>query len=225
MSVQKSVLVSGSPHNLFMVIHSCYLSPFRRYCLQIVFDMKLLYFNLYPVSIWKCCSCYSTLPPTFATTIVLWFLLTSHGKFYSVAANVLLPCHIRKTFSSTNMFFPSMSPSSLLRRIPCSYRTSTCTVALSSCINLKWFMYIGAEVCLHLSSTLLNLMARTLLFNCILPIAGQIRYFHSLESAPDKLKKGNRFCWNSPSYDPYGSLILFAENPDQNNAYCYTRPI
>lgn len=48
----------------------------------------------------------------------------------------------------------------------------------------KWFLCVGAKVCLHLPSALLNLAARTLVFSYILPTAGWIRDLHSLERAP-----------------------------------------
>ena len=93
-------------------------------------------------------------------------------------------CRVRETSPGTHTFFPSMSPPSLLCRIPCSYWTSTCKAVLSSVFSLKWFLCVGAEVCLHLPSALLNLTARTLVFSYILPTAGWIRDFHPLERAP-----------------------------------------
>lgn len=92
--------------------------------------------------------------------------------------------HIRKTSPGTHTFFPSMSPPSLLCRIPYSYWALTCVAALPSVFSLKWFLYVGAEVCLHLPSALLNLTARTLVFSYILPTAGRIRDFHPLERTP-----------------------------------------
>ena len=93
-------------------------------------------------------------------------------------------CRVRETSPGTHTFFPSMSPPSLLCRIPCSYWTSTCKAVLSSVFSLKWFLCVGAEVCLHLPSALLNLTARTLVFSHILPTAGWIQDFHPLKRAP-----------------------------------------
>ena len=56
----------------------------------------------------------------------------------------------------------------------------------------KWFLFVGAEVCLHLPSTLLNLTARALVFSCILPTAGRIWDFHPLERAPAGRTQKNR---------------------------------
>lgn len=92
--------------------------------------------------------------------------------------------HVRETSPGTHTFFPSMSPPFLLCRIPRSYWTLACLAALSSVFSLKWFLCVGAEVCLHLPSALLNLTARTLVFSYILPTAGWIRDFHPLERAP-----------------------------------------
>ena len=75
----------------------------------------------------------------------------------------------------------------------------------------KWFLFVGAKVCLHLPSALLNLAARTLVFSYILPTAGRIRDLHSLERAPAGRTAKTAACpiWGKPPFASYLMLILF----------------
>ena len=70
----------------------------------------------------------------------------------------------------------------------------------------KWFLCVGAKVCLHLPSALLNLAARTLVFSYILPTAGWIRDLHSLERAPAGRTKNARVAWSHT--DVWNDIIV-----------------
>ena len=115
------------------------------------------------------------------TIPVLWPLLTSHGKLYSVSTNVILsgrpPRVLARSFPSCphHLYYTGFRAVIGLRLVRQSYPPA---------LAFKWFLFVGAKVCLHLPSALLNLAARTLVFSYILPTAGRIRDLHSLERAP-----------------------------------------
>ena len=79
----------------------------------------------------------------------------------------------------------------------------------------KWFLCVGAKVCLHLPSALLNLAARTLVFSYILPTAGWIRDLHSLERAPaGRTRKGEEMSL-------FALLTVMQKKGLEPSRYCY----
>ena len=115
--------------------------------------------------------------------LVIWLLLTSHGKpFPTVTANVISPCPVREISPGTHTFF----------------HTYTCPVYCWRSVQLLDFDLYGGLI--HASQPVRDSCSSGQCFasgflqtpprddalasGCILPTAGRIGDFHPLERAP-----------------------------------------
>lgn len=81
---------------------------------------------------------------------LLWPLLTSHDKLYSV---LLTPFpHVHETSRGKATHFHSISPHYIHPRCPCNLWTSTCFAVSSHRFCLILFVFLRAEFCLQLPS-------------------------------------------------------------------------
>ena len=112
--------------------------------------------------------------------MLLWVLLTSHGKLYS--AFCLLTSRVRETSPGKNKVFLSTYLPHLLEAIPCSFWISACLAALSLLPASMRFLSVRPEICLHLPSDPASRRS-PLVFGYTLPAAGRVRDFHPLDFA------------------------------------------